>query len=355
MIDPMQGKRPRRLPGLVDVARAAGVSVATVSRHFSGTTFVSDEKRIKIEAAVERLGYRPNGAARALVTGWQPLIAVLSGNTTRYGFATTLQGIEEQAQEVGYLVAITVLHSDDEARIEAAIDIALGQPVAGVIVIEFDEMADIALQKIPRALTTVSVASHESGSSVPRVILHDAYGGRLATEHLLALGHETVHHVAINGHIAPSGRQQGWRQALLDAGAPVPPVIAAGWTAESGYDAGVALSQDSSVTAVLCGNDEIAFGLIRALQDRGIRVPEDVSVVGFDDHPQSKFWTPPLTTIRQDFATLGARAVRMVLEAQANNGTAGDLAEEAGLQDEGATVALVVRESTARASARPRR
>lgn len=333
----VNGDKSRRLPGLVDVARHAGVSVPTVSRYLSGSTPVSEEKRSLIAAAIRDLGYRPNGAARALVNGWQPLIAVLSGNTDRYGFATTLQGIEDEAQRAGYLIAITVLHSDDQEKVRESINLALGQPVAGVIVIDFDRVAAFALEQLPAAIPTVTVASHHSRIQTSSVQLDDERGSRVATEYLLSLGHATVHHVAINARHSDSGRLAGWEGALREAGVAVPRVVDAGWTAESGYEAGLKLGQDLSVTAILCGNDELAFGLIRALETRGRSVPRDVSVVGFDDHPHARFWQPALTTVRQDFFALGARAVRILIGEKAPAST-----RDASILD-----TLIVRDSTA--------
>jgi DNA-binding LacI/PurR family transcriptional regulator len=117
----------------------------------------------------------------------------------------------------------------------------------------------------------------------------------------------------------PSARLLGWRDALTEAGAPVPPVLYADWAPDSGYDAGTRLALDPDVTAVLCGNDELAMGLTKGLADAGKSVPEAVSVIGFDDHPLSHLWTPPLTTVRQDFVRLGQKAFHL-LNAQIDSG-----------------------------------
>lgn len=298
---------------IADVARAAGVSVPTVSRVLNGTAAVSEHKRALVLGAVEELGYRPNGAARALVTGRPSMVSVVTSNTTRFGNATTIQGIEEAARRVGLIVAITVVDSEEPASVAAVVDLVLAQPVAGVIVIEFDRPATRVLEALPVSVPVAAVSSWTDGRAVPRALFGDRPGGRDATKYLLGLGHRTVHHVAIPALGRVSGRSLGWRSALKSAGAAVPKVLEAGWTPQSGFDAGVALAADPDCTAVLCGNDELAFGVIRALQLHGRRVPDDVSVVGFDDHPLAAFCTPPLTTVGQDFGQLGRAALGLLL------------------------------------------
>ena len=139
----------------------------------------------------------------------------------------------------------------------------------------------------------------------PWVWLDDRKAAAEATRYLLSLGHRTVHYLAIPSSTQTSQRQAGWRQALEEAGAPVPAPVPCGWTPRSGYQAGQRLAADPEVTAVLCGNDDIALGVMRAVHAAGLSIPGDVSVVGFDDTPVAEFLTPPLTTVRLDFAELG--------------------------------------------------
>jgi DNA-binding LacI/PurR family transcriptional regulator len=298
----------KRAPVLADVARAAGVSVPTVSRVLSGSTPVSADKVRLVMQAIQDLGYHPNAAARALVTGQRSIISVLTGDTTRYGYASTIQGIEEAARAAGLVVAITVIDRADEDSVRAAVDLALTQPLAGAIVLEFDIQGSRALAALPDSLAVAAVSSGGGNTRVPQALFDDREGGRTATNYLLSLGHATVHHVAVPGSGRPSGRMLGWREALRAAGATVPRPLETDWSAGSGYEAGTELAQRRNVTAVLCGNDEVAFGVIKGLQDNGKRVPQDVSVVGFDDHPLAQLWTPALTTMAQDFAGLGRTA-----------------------------------------------
>lgn len=308
----------RKAPVIADVARAAGVSVPTVSRVLTGAVPVSPERRERVLAAIRELGFRPNGAARALVRGQQSMVAVLTSNTMRYGYGMTLQGIEEAARQAGYLVVISVVETPDRATVTAAIDSMLGQPMAGAVVLEFDPAGAAALAAVPPWLPAVAVAPMADSASppadpaVPHAYMDDHAAAAQATRYLLDLGHRTVHHVAIPSTGGPSARSLGWREALDAAGAEVPPVLTADWAPTSGYAAGLALAEDPAVTAVLCGNDEVAMGVMKAFADHGRRVPEDVSVIGFDDHPLAQLWSPSLTTVRQDFAGLGRQAFALL-------------------------------------------
>lgn len=297
-----------RPPGLVDVAAKAGVSLSTVSRVITGRTPVSASLRGRVMEAVDELGYRPNAAAQTLVSGRRSTIAVLARNTTRYGYAETLHGIEEAARTAGYVVMIAVIDSGDPEEIGRAVDLTLSQPLAGAIVIEFDDVGISTLKALPTSVPAVAAAgARRRGESRPHAFLDDETGGRKATEYLLSLGHRTVHHIAIPATRARSGRAWGWRRALERAGAPIPNPVQAAYSPTSGYDAAQVLIDDASVTAILCGNDELAIGVARAYQERGRSIPGDISIVGFDDQPFAQMWLPSLTTVAQDFTDLGRR------------------------------------------------
>jgi DNA-binding LacI/PurR family transcriptional regulator len=157
---------------------------------------------------------------------------------------------------------------------------------------------------------------------VHSVAVDNTEGAALATRYLLGLGHRTVHHLSgPPSWLDAEARVEGWREALRDAGAPEPDPVSGDWSAASGYERGQQIARDDSVTAVLCANDQVALGLIRALAEHGRRVPEDVSVVGFDDIPEAAYFLPPLTTVRQDFGELGRRAldslVRLIFDRDA--------------------------------------
>jgi DNA-binding LacI/PurR family transcriptional regulator len=156
----------------------------------------------------------------------------------------------------------------------------------------------------------------------PTVWVDQEVGAALATRHLLGLGHRTVHHVTgPQDSLEARGRMLGWRKELLAAGAPVPDVLYGDWWPSSGHAAGRELAArtrggrrtDEPVTAVFVANDQMALGLLNAVHEAGLSVPGDLSVVGFDDVPEAAYYTPPLTTVRQDFAELGRRGVQLVL------------------------------------------
>ena len=324
-------------PVIGDVARRAGVSVPTVSRVINGAAYVSQEKRARVQAAIDELGFRPSAAARALVAGHPKLIAILAGNTSRYGYAETIRGIEERARAAGYTVSITVVESADDEEVDRAVSLVLNQPLAGVAVLKFDPPGVAALHRIPASIPTVSISGvREKG--VPQAVLAEAEAAAEVVDYLLGLGHRTVHHVRVPPSRKEDGRTVGWKRALNAANARVPPPLDASWDPESGRTIGRQLADDPEVTAVFCGNDEIAMGVIRGLADGGKAVPGDVSVVGFDDHPLSRMWSPPLTTVDQDFAGLGSRAYDL-LEAVIAGGKVKKFSSE--------RPPMVIRESTA--------
>lgn len=298
------GSKP---PVIDDVARLAGVSVPTVSRVLTGAAKVSDEKRQRVLAAIKELRFRPSAAARALVARTPKSIAVIAGDTSQYGYAQTIRGIEESARNAGYLVTITVVETPHDDSVDAAVSMVLDQPLAGVIVLKFDPAGVAALHKIPSDIPTVSISGlREEG--VPQAVLREAAAADHLVSYLLDLGHSTVHHVRVPPSRKEDGRTTGWRRALKSRNAEVIEPIDSTWEPESGRLIGRALGADPAVTAVFCGNDEIAMGVIRGLSEVGKSVPADVSVVGFDDHPLAALWNPPITTVRQDFVDLGNRA-----------------------------------------------
>ncbi|WP_460776222.1 LacI family DNA-binding transcriptional regulator [Microbacterium sp. GXF7504] len=302
------GTRP---PTIADVAARAGVSVPTVSRVLNDAPHVRPEKRALVEAAIAELNFRPSAAARVLASRRPRVVAVIAGDTSRYGYAETIRGVEEAARAEGHTVMITVVESADAHEVDQAIAATLSQPLAGVVVLKFDAQGVAALQRIPADLPLVALSGVRD-TSLPQAVLDDARAAEELTDHLLGLGHRTVHHVRIPPSRREDGRTTGWRRALKRAGAPVPTPLDATWEPRSGREIGRALAADRSVTAVLCGNDEIAMGLMRGLADAGLHVPGDVSVVGFDDHPLSELWTPAITTVRQDFHGMGRRGFELL-------------------------------------------
>lgn len=314
------GSRP---VSIRDVAAAAGVSYQTVSRVINGHPSVKDSTRGLVEAAIERLGFRPNRAARTLAGGPVQSVTVLTSNTTLYGYAAILQGIEEAARAADFAVGVRVVESGQAEVVQDAVSRAM-EPGGALIVVAFDPVGKAALAVVPPGVPMVAAVetpADDQGASQPWVWINDREAAVRATEHLLSLGHRTVHYVSIPSATGISPRLTGWSQALTGAGVKVPEPTQADWNPRSGYEAGRALALDPSVTAVLCGNDDLALGVTRAMLEAGRAIPSQVSVVGFDDTPQSAFFTPALTTVRLDFAELG-RAAFALLQEQMGRGTA---------------------------------
>ena len=299
--------RAARPVSIRDVAAAAGVSYQTVSRVINQNSRVKQSTRELVLATIEDLGFRPNRAARALAGGPVESVTVLTSNTTLYGQSSALQGIEEAARPAGFAVGVRVLESDDEDVVADAVARAV-EPGGALIVLAFARAGTRALAAIPAGVPMVAAVETpigDEGEGKPWVWMDDRRAARDATRFLLELGHQTVHYVAIPSSTDNSQRTAGWRMALHEAGVPVPEPTHAGWDPRSGYQAGRQLALDREVTAILCGNDDLAIGVIRALHEAGRTIPESVSVVGFDDTPQSEFFTPALTTVRLDFIELG--------------------------------------------------
>lgn len=294
-----------------DVALLAGVSAPTVSRVLTGSARVSPGKRERVERAIAELGYHPNPAARQLSSRAAGAIGIVTADTSIHGYAETIRGIEEEARASGTAILITVVESARAERVEHAVQAALSHPLDGVIVLKFDPAGVAALRRLPRSLPVVALAGTRDASR-SQVLLAEREAGRALTALLLDLGHRTVHHVRIPSSARSGGRAAGWRRALQDAGRTVPPPIDTGWDPRDAVRIGRLLALDDEVTAVFCGNDEIAMGVMRGLVDGGRRVPDDVSVVGFDDHPLAALWSPALTTAHQDFVTLGRLGVRLL-------------------------------------------
>jgi DNA-binding LacI/PurR family transcriptional regulator len=307
--------RRRRPVSILDVAAAAGVSYQTVSRVINGHPSVRVSTRQLVQATIDELGFRPNRAARALRGGPARSVTVLTPNTSLYGYQAALQGIEEAARAAGFAVGVRVLESDQPSEVADAVTRAI-EPGGSLIVIAHDRTGAMALEAVPPDIpmaAMVETPAADPGPDRPWVWLDDRKAASQATRYLLSLGHRTVHYLAIPSSTRTSQRQAGWHDALEEAGASVPDPLQCGWTPRSGYAAGQVLASDPAVTAVLCGNDDLALGAMRALRKGGRAIPRDVSVAGFDDTPMSEFLTPPLTTVRLDFAELGRACFALLL------------------------------------------
>lgn len=299
---------------MTDVAQMAGVSHQTVSRVVNDQRAVRPDTRDRVLTAMAQLDYRPNPAARALVTGRSKTLGVVTLDTTLYGPASTLFGVEQAARAAGYNITIVSLRSPDRTSIGEAVERLHSQGAEGIIVLAPHVAATRTMRKLPASVPLVSIEGGR-GLTTSVVLVDNLGGAETATRHLLDLGHETVWHIA-GPPDWPSARarEEGWRTALKAARAPIPAPLIGDWSPGSGYRLGQQLARDTGCTAVFVANDQMALGLLRACTTAGRQVPHDISVVGFDDVPEARYLSPPLTTVRQNFSELSRRSLHLLLE-----------------------------------------
>jgi DNA-binding LacI/PurR family transcriptional regulator len=316
MSDPTQS---RRAPVMHDVARLAGVSHQTVSRVINGSSQIRPETRLRVERAIEQLAYRPNTAARALVKGRSGIVGVIGVGGTHFGPASIQRSIETAARERGLFASSVSLAALTRDVLDESVEHLRRQGVEGIIIVAGQ---DDALEVARSRTVGVPIVLVEGDLTRARwtVGVDQVAGARMAVRHLIELGHREIVHLAGPADWAEArARHDGWRAEMAAAGLrPAEPVHGT-WAAEFGYQAGRRIAADRRVSAVFTANDQIAMGLFLALHEAGRPVPDDVSVVGFDDQPEAAFLIPPLTTVRQDFEAVGYRAVEAITEAIARS------------------------------------
>jgi DNA-binding LacI/PurR family transcriptional regulator len=299
-----------------DVARLAGVSHQTVSRVLNAHPNVSPAARGRVEQAIAQLGYYRNTAARALVTRSTRTLGVITVDTAEYGPSRTLFAIERAARAAGYYVNFVSVDQIDREHMVEAIDHLRAASVDGLIAIVPLRLAIQSLRGLSTDVPLIEVETSEFLTGEP-VVMDQVAGARSATQHLLDLGHRTVFHIAgPQQWLAAEARVHGWRSALTDANREIRPHIVGDWSASAGYRAGQDVAPQvaaGDLTAVFVANDQMALGFLHAMNDAGLSVPEDVSVVGFDDIPEAEHYIPPLTTMSQDFSEVGRRYVADML------------------------------------------
>ncbi|MFC4640397.1 LacI family DNA-binding transcriptional regulator [Deinococcus hohokamensis] len=300
-----------------DVARHAGVSHQTVSRVMNEHPSVAPSTRQRVQEAMQQLHYQPNLAARRLVTQRSNTLGIVGFGLQYYGPAQMMVNIEQAARGRGYSVTLASIPELREAEIERALLDLRRQGVDGVLLITPLQGVDTErIRKVchetPFVLVDVPDAGRHSG-----ITIDQKAGGSLAAQHLIALGHQRI--ALLPGpqrwHDA-NLRLEGWIEALSEAGLSPSAVLEGDWSAASGFGlTQELLAARTPFTGLLVGNDQMALGALWALHERGVSVPQDVSIVGFDDIPESRFFHPPLTTVRQDFGTLGALSLAALVAA----------------------------------------
>lgn len=338
-----------------DVAREVGMSTATVSRALRGLPRVSADTRAKVIETADRLGYVASPHAARLAGGRSRTVAIVVPFVTRWFFATVIDGAEQPLRSAGYEVLFYNLAGDPATRRRVLGTHLLSKRVDAVMLLGLTPLAqEVAwLQDNVDRVTTLGIEV----PAWPSVRIDDRQVARTAVEHLLSLGHHRIG--LITGHIdddldvvTPSDRGEAYRQALRDHGLDVMPEIEhdGGFTLDGGYRAGLLLvDHPEPPTAVFCASDEMAIGLMRACRERGVRVPEDLSIVGVDDHEMSLYLG--LTTVRQPVREQGEAAARQVLALLA----AEPVAEPLDVDHLVLPTELVVRGTTAPLLPRPRR
>jgi len=302
---------------MADVASLAGVSHQTVSRVLNDSPSVSAKTRDKVLEAISILGYRRNLAARTLATGNSRILGVLVSSTTLSGPSGALLAIEQTARVNGYWVSMASLQNGDVDEVRNVISHFIDEGVDGIIAVTQTQQAvDATLQacgQMPTVLVTSGVVPPDRST-----VDIDQSGGTCEAMTLLkGLGHTRIAHVrGPHRDLHAEARAAAWKDSLPPEGYERSPQVEGDWSSGSGYRAAMSLlATDDPPTAVFAANDRMAFGVLRALNDREMKVPQQMSVVGFDDIEGSDCSIPPLTTVRQNHQELGRAAMELLLEA----------------------------------------
>lgn len=293
-----------------DVAALAGVSHQTVSRVINGSTNLRPATRERVQAAIDELGYRRNMAARALVTGRTHAIGVLTPGEPNFGKMSSVQAVEQATREAGYFPLVTSAASEAES-VKQALEFLRDRSIEALVVVAPHAMVLEQLEGLQADMPviTLQTGGHDEGHAVA---INQADGVRAAIDYLRSMGHTRIQHLSgPTDYFEAQLRREAFDEVASTHGLPVFETLEGDWHADSGYACGPSIDPDA--TAVFCSNDQMALGLIHALSDAGRSVPGDVSVVGFDDIPESAHSLPPLTTVHQDFEGVGHRAVELIL------------------------------------------
>ena len=300
-------------PVMADVARLAGVSHQTVSRVINGSPSIRPETKARVQQAISELGYRPNTAARALVTRRSGVIGIVGSNSALYGPSSIQRSVEEAARAAGYFSSMVPLAEVTREALSDALDHLARQSVEAIVMIAAQEDALAVAHAADSGVPMIVVEGDLSGRGLS-VGVDQIDGARQATGHLISLGHRVIDHIAgPTTWTEARGRRIGYEEAMRDAGLEVRESPVGDWTPARGYAIGCDLARRSEATAVFVANDQMAIGVLHAFARNGLRVPDDVSVIGFDDLPESAYLNPALTTIRQDFKAVGQRAIELVI------------------------------------------
>ncbi|WP_172119558.1 LacI family DNA-binding transcriptional regulator [Actinomyces faecalis] len=305
---------------MMDVARATGVSHQTVSRVINRPDSVRPATRERVLAAIKELGYRPNLAARALVTDSTRMIGVVSGRSSYFGPASTTAAIELAARGAGYGTLVTSLREGDDSEVDEVLGFLATRGVDGIIVVAPSiGIADAARAAARTAPMVVVADGFEPSARLHAVCVDQELGAKMAVRHLIGAGRRRIAHIAgPSDWFDAQARVRGWRTAMEDAGLDASELYWGDWTAESGYTLGTEILvrlEREPLDALFCSNDLMALGVLAAARDQGVPVPERLAVVGYDDTAGAEYYAPPLTTVSQPFEEMGRLCVEVLLRA----------------------------------------
>lgn len=330
------------------VAKEAGVSSQTVSRVINNRQEITPETRQRVQEVIDRLGYQPNVIARSLIQRRSHTLGIVASGLDYYGPSRSLIGVEQGANQHGFSILLNLLHQPENGNVEQIVNGLMSRQVEGIIwaAPEIGNNRDWFQEIVPQLTIPIIFLSTQSKGILHVVEVNNRNGGYLAARHLLDRGYRKIGLIA--GPLAwwaASERRYGWQDALTEAGISYrdSQIVEGNWSAESGERAfDELLEKFPDVEAIFACNDQMSLGMMRAARRLGKRIPEDLAVVGFDDIPESAFYCPPLTTVRQDLYELGHMAVQKFLQIRESEQNGGSFTPSTTwLQPQ-----LVVREST---------
>ena len=304
----------QRQPNIYDVARLAKVSHQTVSRVLNNNTSIRPETKTRVLKAMETLGYRPNQAARALASAKTKMLGILSSDTDFTGPASMVHEMEVAARTKGYFAVSCGIDPTNMESVQGGIDHLMNLGVEGLAIVT--PHAD-AVEYVRQQVITIPVVSLDSMYRMDELAVSvDNFAGAVAaTEYLIELGHRNIIHISgPKNWFESATRSAGYTSTMLNQRLE-PQIIEGDWEIETGYKIGMKLDiEGRGITAIFVANDRMALGLQNAMRKRNVSIPDRLSIIGFDDLPESKFYFPPLTTVKQDFKQLGERAMQLLLQ-----------------------------------------
>lgn len=305
----------KKAASIYDVAKLAGVSHQTVSRAINNADNIREETRQRVLDAMAELKYQPNRAARSLATSRSKLIGVLTSDAGIFSAENLRLAIDTETRAEGYFAIAVRVDADTESSIENALRQLSELGIEAIIVVApQSNVVDVAKRFDPdMPLVTIDFLDRPDVFSVS---IDNYSGARIATKHLIQHGHQKILHVAgPKNQYESMERTRGYRDEMLASGLEPLELIQGDWTSETGFKIGKDLAlRVGEFTAIFACNDNLALGMLHAFSAAEIRVPDQVSIVGFDDAPESAYFNPPLTTMHQDFGVVGRRAVALLFE-----------------------------------------